>query len=70
MEELQKSMDDLKILMEKMNIMVFALALLVPSIASLLVLPTSVDLLQQTMKEARDHLQSVKVPVKCIEVGD
>ena len=70
MEALQKSVDDLKTLLEKMSTTVSALEPLVPSVASLVALPTSVDSLQQTMKEAGDHLKSVSVAVKRIETGD
>ena len=70
MDGLQQSIEDLKTLMEKMNTTVSALEPLVPSVASLVALPTSVESLQQTMKEAGDHLKSVTVAVKRLEVGD
>jgi len=70
MDALQQSIEDLKTLMEKMNTTVSALEPLVPSVASLVALPTSVESLQQTMKEAGDHLKSVTVAVKRLEVGD
>ena len=70
MEDLQKSMTDLKALMEKMDATVSALAPLVPSVSALVALPTSVDALQKTMKEAGTHLESVSVAVKRMEAGD
>jgi len=70
MEDLQKSMTDLKALMEKMDATVSALAPLVPSVSALVALPTSVDVLQKTMKEAGTHLESVSVAVKRMEAGD
>ena len=69
MDVLQKPVDDLKTLLEKMNTTVSALEPLVPSVASLVALPTTVDSLQQTMKEAGEHFKSVSVAVKRIEVG-
>jgi len=70
MEDLQKSMTGLKALVEKMDATVSALALLVPSVSALVALPTSVDALQKTMKEAGTHLESVSVAVKRMEAGD
>jgi len=70
MEDLQKSMTDLKALVEKMDATVSALAPLVPSVSALVALPTLVDALQKTMKEAGTHLESVSVAVKRMEAGD
>ena len=70
MDDLQKSEDDLKTLMEKMDTTVSALTPLVPSVASLVALPTSMDALQTAMKQAGDQLQFVSVAVKRMELGD